>query len=79
MTKNLLLLSLLCLANFLFGQKIVSAELQESLTQEELSDRLALFPAQFGVDAYKILYETADTDGTIDTASGLVVLPIKST
>ncbi|MEM6317748.1 MAG: T9SS type A sorting domain-containing protein [Bacteroidota bacterium] len=79
MTKNLLLFSFLFLANFLFGQKIVSAELQESLTQEELSDRLALFPAQFGVDAYKVLYETADTDGTIDTASGFVVLPIKST
>jgi len=61
----------------LFSQKIVEVTLQETFTKEELTNLLVIFPVEFGIEAYKVLYETMDTDGTIDTASGLMVLPIK--
>ncbi len=61
----------------LLSQKIVEVTLQETLTKEELSSLLVIFPVKFGVEAYKVLYETMDTNGTIDTASGLMVLPLQ--
>lgn len=63
----------------LFSQKIVDITLQESLTQEELAGLFFGFAIANGIEAYKVLYETPDTDGTIDTASGLLVIPIRGT
>ena len=60
----------------LFSQKIIEVTLQETLTKEELGALFFGFPVSYGVEAYKVLYETMDTDGTVDTASGLMVLPL---
>lgn len=76
MKKNILLLLFITLTSSLFSQKIVDIELQESLTKNELGALFFGFSVNNGIEAYKVLYETMDTDGTIDTASGLVVIPI---
>ncbi len=76
MKKNILLLLFITLTSTLFCQKIVDVELQETLTKEELAAVFLGFSVNNGIEAYKVLYETIDTDGTIDTASGLMVLPI---
>ncbi|MFK7978659.1 MAG: T9SS type A sorting domain-containing protein [Saprospiraceae bacterium] len=76
MKKNLLLLIFLGLFSQVFSQKIVDIELQQSLTKDQLGALFFGFSVNNGVEAYKVLYETMDTDGTIDTASGLMVLPI---
>jgi len=76
MKKNLLLLAFLGLFTSLFSQKIVDIELQETLTRTQLGALFFGFSVNNGIEAYKVLYETLDTDGSIDTASGLMVLPI---
>jgi len=76
MKKIILFLVPFCLASSLFSQKIVEVTLQETLSKEQLSGLFLGFPVNFGIEAYKVLYETMDTDGTIDTASGLMVLPL---
>ncbi len=76
MKKYLLSFLLLSLAFSLFSQKLVSIELQETITKETLGSMFFGFSVNNGIEAYKVLYETMDTDGTIDTASGLVVIPI---
>ena len=76
MKKNLLSLALIVLCHSLWSQKIVNIELQETLTKEELAALFFGFGVNNGIEAYKVLYETADTDGTIDTASGLFIIPI---
>ena len=59
-----------------FGQKLIEVIPLEMLAKEEL--QLIFFGSELknGVDAYKVLYETPDTDGSVDTASGLLVLPL---
>lgn len=76
MKKHLLLLTFVALCQSLWSQKIANMELQETLTKEELAALFFGFGVNNGIEAYKILYETADTDGTIDTASGLFIIPI---
>ncbi len=76
MKKNILVFTLIALSTVLFSQKIVDIELQETLTKNELGLLLFGFSVNNGIEAYKVLYETIDTDGTIDTASGLMVIPI---
>ena len=57
-----------------FSQSILSEEVISDLTREEIS-ALTLFPAQMGATAYSITYLTTGSDGGLDTASGLIVLP----
>jgi len=60
------------------AQKIVESTLIDTKSQEELNIIFAFLGLSVdnGVNTYKVLYETLDTDGSIDTASGIVVLPI---
>ena len=77
--KKILLLLSLSFVGFLGlkAQRIVDIQHQETITQDELAQRFFGFPIKNGIEAFKILYETLDTDGsTIDTASGLLVLPL---
>ena len=76
MKKHLLLFTLVALCQSLWSQKIVNMELQETLTKEELAALFFGFGVNNGIEVYKMLYETPDTDGTIDTASGLFIIPI---
>jgi len=76
MKKILLCFTLLAFIAPIFSQKIVDITLQETLTKEEVSALLFGISTEYGIEAYKVLYETMDTDGTIDTASGLMVLPV---
>jgi len=71
MKKHLLLFTLIMLCHSLWSQKIVNMELQETLTKDELSALFFGFGVNNGIEVYKMLYETSDTDGTLDTASGL--------
>lgn len=79
MKKYILLFTLVAISNILFGQKIINIELQETLTKNELGALFFGFSVNNGIEAYKVLYETPDTDGSIDTASGLLVIPIPET
>ncbi len=78
MKKTLLPVLLIGLFFQAFSQNLVEATLLETRSQAELSLIFTLIgvSANNGGTAYKVLYETPDTDGTIDTASGLVILPI---
>ena len=76
MKKLVFFLVAFCLSCTLFSQDIVEVTLQETLTKEQLSGLFLGFPVNHAIEAYKVLYETLDTDGTIDTASGLMVLPV---
>ena len=78
MKKTLLSIILSCLFVQAYSQNLVEATLVETRSQAELNLIFTLIGASAnnGGEAYKILYETPDTDGTIDTASGLVILPI---
>lgn len=79
MYKNLLV-SLVFIIGFsqLSAQKLIEATLLETRTEEELNLVFSFLGVSVnnGVNTYKIIYETPDTDGTIDTASGVLVLPI---
>ncbi len=77
MKKIILFIAVVCLTSPLSSQNIVEVTLQETLSTDQLSGLFLGFPVNFGIEAYKVLYETMDTDGTIDTASGLMVLPVK--
>jgi pimeloyl-ACP methyl ester carboxylesterase len=77
MKKILTLFPFILLSFHLFGQKIIEMTMQESLTKAEIDARLGAFTVKHGIETYKILYETADTDGSLDTASGLLVLPVQ--
>ena len=79
MKKNIIALILTTLSTWLVGQKLVSIEHQETLTKSELGALFFGVSVNNGIEAYKVLYETPDTDGSIDTASGLLVLPIPET
>ena len=60
------------------AQKIVESTLVDTQSKDALNAVFIFFglTADNGIQAYKVLYETLDTDGSIDTASGLVILPI---
>lgn len=76
MKKTLLSFAFLFAIQSLFCQKIVDISLQEKLTKSEVSASIFGISVEYGIEAYKVLYETNDTDGTIDTVSGLMVLPV---
>ncbi len=57
-----------------FSQNVVEVTFIESRTKEAISANLGV-DAQFDVKLYKMLYETPDIQGNLDTASGLFVIP----
>lgn len=57
-----------------FSQNVVEVTFIESRTKEAVSAALGV-DAQFDVKLYKMLYETPDIQGNLDTASGLFVIP----
>ncbi|MCI5082798.1 MAG: T9SS type A sorting domain-containing protein [Saprospiraceae bacterium] len=57
------------------GQNLIDAEFKGSISLQEMVANYG-FLMQYGVDMYKITYETPDVFGQIDTASGLIVIPI---
>ena len=77
MTKSLpIFLSILFLGIQLsFAQNLVDAEYKGSISKEDMIANYG-FLMQYGVDMYKITYETNDVFGQLDTASGLLVLPM---
>ena len=77
MTKSLpIFLSILFLGVQLsFAQNLVDAEYKGSISKEDMIANYG-FLMQYGVDMYKITYETNDVFGQLDTASGLLVLPM---
>ncbi len=82
MHKNLLLVLFLFISFYQTqAQKLVEATLLETQSAEQLNLIFGFLgvSVEYGVNTYKILYETPDTDGTIDTASGILVLPILDT
>jgi hypothetical protein len=76
MNKFILLLNVLLLSiSTLVAQNIVSVELLESRTKQELVNEFGSIIA-FGADLYRATYETPDIYGVLDTASGLFVYPV---
>lgn len=79
MTKKILLFLLVITLFFpgiISGQDLISVEFIGDLSKFEMQ----LFYGQFmqnGVERYKITYTTPDVHGVLDTASGLVVIPIR--
>ncbi len=73
-------LALLCCCIFAycsaFSQKLVEVSPIETLTKEALQFVFGDSELKNGIEAYKVLYETPDIDGSIDTASGLLVIPL---
>ena len=57
-----------------FGQTLVSSELIQSLSVEELAGE-GVFGAVYGIEVYKLIYNTIDTQGEPTTASGALVVP----
>jgi hypothetical protein len=58
------------------AQQLISTEYKGSFTLQEMIDQFGFF-MQNGVDMYKITYTTPDIEGVLDTASGLVVIPVR--
>ncbi|MEN0002823.1 MAG: T9SS type A sorting domain-containing protein [Bacteroidota bacterium] len=76
MTKFLYTLLFTTLFLHLQAQQLVSYEYKGSFTLAELQADYGFF-MQNGVDMYKVTYTTPDIMGVQDTASGLVVLPVR--
>ena len=57
-----------------FSQNVVEVTFIESRTKEAISSDFGV-DAQFDVKLYKMLYETPDIQGNLDTASGLFIIP----
>ena len=56
------------------AQVLVESIFLETQTKEELSNEYGI-NAIYDVDLYKVLYETLDVHGALDTASGLLIVP----
>ena len=71
----LLTIGLFLFNNPLYSQDLVSSERLQRFTKEEMNQ---IFPVlvQYNVDLYKIQYTTTDLNNALDTASGLVVVPL---
>lgn len=76
MQKQLLTLALLVgLSAPLLAQKLISSTKIGSLNTGVLS--LIVGPlARYDIDLYRVLYTTKDIEGKLDTASGLIALPL---
>jgi hypothetical protein len=75
--KNLkTFLLMLCLSISLHAQQLISTEFRGSLSLQDMIDDYGP-TMQNGVDMYKITYTTPDIEGVTDTASGLVIIPVR--
>ena len=57
------------------SQKLVSADYIGSFSKDQLILDFNTVIIQYGVDMYRVLYETDDVHGALDTASGLMIIP----
>jgi hypothetical protein len=74
--KNLIFFSLLLfLTDVAHAQKLVSADYIGSVSRDQLIIDFGQPIIRNGVDMYKVLYETNDIHGALDTASGLMIFP----
>lgn len=69
-----------------FRGEIVSTELLEHYTTSESTDyilgfdsALNMYPVNYEIEIYKVIYKTIDANGDETTASGTVVIPLNST
>ena len=65
-----------CIAVLSYSQNYVSSNFIRSLDQNYFLNNYGL-SVHTGVDLYQMLYTTVDLEGKLDTASGLVALPVK--
>lgn len=75
--KTATIFSLLLLLGSLSAQDLISIEQIGSRTYSSLQVEYGLL-VQNGVEQYKVTYTTPDVYGQIDTASGLLVLPVRT-
>lgn len=66
----------LCSFSLLQSQTLISSTFLEARSLEQMQSDFGLL-MQNGIEMYKILYETPDVYGQLDTASGLMVLPVR--
>ncbi len=64
-----------CFQFFFFNIGLGQWELVESLTAQEIQELLGLPFVEYGVDSYRVEYETTNIDGTPGMASGLITIP----
>ena len=67
------LLSILFVGN-LHAQVLVGSTFIETQTKEQIANDYGV-DAIYDVDLFKVLYETLDITGALDTASGLLIVP----
>jgi len=72
-----LLLLFITLNQIAFGQTLISYELIGEISTEQAATEYGVDNPQFAQRVYKVLYNTKHISTEIDTASGLVCLPIE--
>jgi hypothetical protein len=78
MTRHLLLFcALFCLATFSNAQQLIDSQFKGSRTLAQMQASYGLL-MENGIRMYKIRYTTLDVHGVPDTASGLVVIPVRN-
>lgn len=73
--------SILCMlfvsfTTLLFSQELISSEFKGERSLQQMQDEYGIF-MQNGIEMYKLTYTTPDINGALDTASGLLVLPVR--
>lgn len=73
--------SILCMlfvsfTTLLFGQELISSEFKGERSLQQMQADYGFF-MQNGIEMYKLTYTTPDINGVLDTASGLLVLPVR--
>lgn len=78
--RNLLLIFIISFSciSMLSSQKLIDYELAISVSELVIEVTLGQ-DVNNGVDAYRVSYTTTDLEGRIDTASGLILIPINMT
>jgi hypothetical protein len=72
-----LIFSLIFCALTIQAQKLIDSEYLQTTTKEEIFEEFGILPS-YDVDMYRVLYETNDIRNQLDTASGLLVVPVES-
>lgn len=73
-----LFFALLIFCTNLAAQTLISSEFKGSRTLAQMQADFGPI-MQNGIEMYKLLYETPDVHGNLDTASGLLVIPVRET
>ncbi len=78
MKKLSIFLSLLCFVSFsLSAQELVSVTYKGERSKQQLINQFNNPLIQNGIKMYKITYTTPDLTGALDTASGLLAIPVR--